>query len=254
MPAGSPIAFAIVAVAITFAIAQDTQGEVIMTATNTEHGPYLTDGEGRALYVFTEDGNGAIACVDECAVNWPPLLLEGEVGAGKGVAASLIGSIERPDGLVQVTYSGRPLYHFLQDEQPGDTKGQALNDSWYLISAFGVAIVPKAPAVVQEAAQDEKLEHMVLAMVLGEGRTVFEMNCATCHGMRGEGGLGPRLAGGRLDEDRRVIRQVLLGGQFMPGFGADLTDEQIAAVITYIRKSWNNDFLSVTPEEVMTYR
>lgn len=93
------------------------------------------------------------------------------------------------------------------------------------------------------------------------GKAVYAANCASCHGSRGEGGVGPKLAGGeaRLTfpneadhitwvkngsvavKGRRYGDPNRPGGQrgpatgAMPGFGAQLTDEQIAAVVAYER-------------------
>ena len=38
----------------------------------------------------------------------------------------------RSDGGKQVAYNGRPLYFFAGDTAPGDTKGQGLNDVWFV--------------------------------------------------------------------------------------------------------------------------
>jgi predicted lipoprotein with Yx(FWY)xxD motif len=59
---------------------------------------------------------------------------------GTGLDPSLIGSITRDDGTVQITYNGWPLYTYTQDVSPGDTNGQGKSDQWYLISPSGDAI------------------------------------------------------------------------------------------------------------------
>ena len=57
-----------------------------------------------------------------------------------GADDSLVGSFERDDGTIQATYDGWPLYYFAQDQEPGDTTGQAVNDVWWVIDADGAAI------------------------------------------------------------------------------------------------------------------
>ena len=45
-----------------------------------------------------------------------------------------------PDGQLQVTYGGHPLYRYAGDAQPGQTNGQGLNEfgaEWYAVSASG---------------------------------------------------------------------------------------------------------------------
>lgn len=101
-------------------------------------GPILVDGEGATLYLFVPDGQGESVCYDECAANWPPLV--GEIEAGDGVDASLLGTAGRTDGTTQVTYNGWPLYYFAGDASPGDTNGQGLNDVWYVLDPAGDAV------------------------------------------------------------------------------------------------------------------
>jgi mono/diheme cytochrome c family protein len=89
-----------------------------------------------------------------------------------------------------------------------------------------------------------------------EGQSVFTTaGCADCHGVNGEGGVGPNLAGNQfLSDANSVVLQVIGGGGEMPAFGDSLNDQQIAAVATYVRNSWGNTFGPVTPEEVATAR
>lgn len=111
-----------------------------VTLQATEHpalGQFLTDGEGNTLYLFLNDSPDTSVCYDACAENWPPLISEGEVAAGEGVNPDLIGTTERDDGSLQVTYNGWPLYYFAGDENPGDTTGQDVGDVWYVVSPDG---------------------------------------------------------------------------------------------------------------------
>lgn len=105
---------------------------------STELGDVLVDGEGRTLYLFDNDSEGSSACSGDCAARWPPLI--GEPSAGDGADASLLGTIERDDGTVQVTYAGHPLYRFAADSAPGDTQGQAVGDVWWVVAPDGEAV------------------------------------------------------------------------------------------------------------------
>jgi mono/diheme cytochrome c family protein len=51
-----------------------------------------------------------------------------------------------------------------------------------------------------------------------------------------------------------VIAQILLGRGIMPSFAGQLSDEEIAAVATYIRTSWGNHAGPVNPAEVASVR
>jgi mono/diheme cytochrome c family protein len=72
-----------------------------------------------------------------------------------------------------------------------------------------------------------------------DGAAIFRDNCATCHGGDGSGGIGPRLAGGRVvavyPDPADQIAVVTNGRAGMPAFGAKLTDDEIAAVVEYTR-------------------
>jgi predicted lipoprotein with Yx(FWY)xxD motif len=86
------------------------------------------------LYQFANDERDLSNCYDQCAENWPPLLVQpGEVPvAGFGVTGDL-GVIERDDETLQVTYDGKPLYYWVNDEAPGDTTGHEVNDVWLVV-------------------------------------------------------------------------------------------------------------------------
>ena len=104
----------------------------------------------RSLYQLTLDPDGKTTCTtaNGCASIWPPLLAQGRPMAGPGVNPRLIGTLRRPDGAVQVTYAGRPLYMFAFDLGPGGapsglTNGEYLIDNeahgvWYLMSPTGL--------------------------------------------------------------------------------------------------------------------
>lgn len=80
-------------------------------------------------------------------------------------------------------------------------------------------------------------------------------NCAACHGGLGYGGAGPRFRGDKLlSADTYVVGQILIGRGIMPAFGDTLSNDEIAAVATYIRTSWGNDFGPVSPSRVAEIR
>jgi predicted lipoprotein with Yx(FWY)xxD motif len=122
-----------------------TGGATVNVSESADFGSILVDAEGRSLYFFMSDtaDSGTSACTGDCAVEWPPLVTDGEPVAGEGVDASLLGTITRDDGATQVTYNGRPLYLFHEDTAAGDTNGQGVTDEfgdWHLVSPAGEAI------------------------------------------------------------------------------------------------------------------
>lgn len=116
-------------------------------------GTYLTDGSGRALYLWMADSNNKSACSGACAGLWPPLTASGTPKAASGVQASDLGTITRSDGTKQVTYDGHPLYYYAGDSGSGDTNGQGSNGfgaKWWLVAPSGSAITG-APAASTSA-------------------------------------------------------------------------------------------------------
>ena len=85
------------------------------------------------------------------------------------------------------------------------------------------------------------------------GRRQYRTTCAPCHQQDGRGvtGLAPPLVGSKwvLGEPARLARIVLHGkegAQMMPPLGA-LNDEQIAAILTYVRRGWGHQAGAVNP-------
>lgn len=89
-----------------------------LTAGSSRFGPILYDGRGFALYAFTRDPRRRSVCTGACAAAWPPYLVAKAPKAGAGVKRSLLGSIRRSNGKLQVTYAGRPLYYYVGDRAP----------------------------------------------------------------------------------------------------------------------------------------
>lgn len=89
-----------------------------------------------------------------------------------------------------------------------------------------------------------------------QGRQVFmQARCFACHGEYGNGGVGPRFRQDRfLGIADYVIGQILIGRGVMPSFAEALDDKQIAAVASYVRNSWGNQFGPVKPEQVAQVR
>jgi predicted lipoprotein with Yx(FWY)xxD motif len=110
---------------------------------NEELGDFLVDANGMTLYLFTNDDANVSNCYDECALNWPPLLVQaGEAPVpGFGVTGEF-SVIERSDETLQVTYNGMPLYYWIEDAVPGDTNGQGVNDVWFVVSPTSAQSAP----------------------------------------------------------------------------------------------------------------
>ena len=109
-----------------------------LTLAETSLGQVLADGRGHTVYLFTPDKVGKKSvCTGPCTEVWIPVRSQDEPAAGEGVDASLISTIERPDGSEQVTYKGHPLYTLIDDESPGDVKGQSVGGVWFAVTPAG---------------------------------------------------------------------------------------------------------------------
>jgi predicted lipoprotein with Yx(FWY)xxD motif len=114
----------------------------VMTAQNPL-GTILTDGAGRALYLFVADTGSTSTCSGDCAREWPPLTTNGAPVAETGVNPALLSTTSRPDGATQLTYNGHPLYYYDDDKGPGTAAGQGedkFGAKWYVLSPAGVKI------------------------------------------------------------------------------------------------------------------
>ena len=108
---------------------------------NEELGSFLVGPDGLTLYRFNPDEPGVSNCTDQCALNWPPLLIEdGEIPRGNAGVVGELGTTDRDDGTTQVTYEGMPLYYWLKDEAPGDATGQNVNDVWFVVAPYTVRL------------------------------------------------------------------------------------------------------------------
>ena len=107
---------------------------------------------------------------------------------------------------------------------------------------------------------------------MGRGRTVYNLHCGTCHLPTGLGDpeMGPKLNRGSLvvqsANPASMINAILYSPEAphpplpekwrvpMDEFQYILDDEEVAAVATYIRHSWDNAAGVVTPEQVSRQR
>src|SRR5689334_4288319 len=99
----------------------------------------LTDAEGYTLYWFSPDNPTMSACEASCARTWPPVTAPAVGGAR---VTGTLGAIARPDGSLQATYDGHPLYTTTADKLPGQAKGNGVWDNggqWHEVVVSGSA-------------------------------------------------------------------------------------------------------------------
>ncbi len=109
-------------------------------------GVILTGSNGMTLYIFDRDQAGVSNCNDQCAITWPPLLLDdGDPTAPTNLTGSLR-TITRADGRRQVAYNDLPLYFYRDDEQPGDTRGDGVGGVWHVVQPVSASPPTATPS------------------------------------------------------------------------------------------------------------
>lgn len=113
---------------------------------DTDLGEVLVDGQGLTLYIFTNDVDGTPTCTDDCAANWPPVLVD-EVPEGvEGIDDGVLGVVDDGAGGQQLTAAGQPLYLYAGDGAPGDVAGQGVGGIWFAVGPDGTPIDAEAGA------------------------------------------------------------------------------------------------------------
>jgi predicted lipoprotein with Yx(FWY)xxD motif len=97
----------------------------------------LTTKAGRTLYSLSVEQHGKFICTSSCLSLWKPLTVPAGVTPTGPVK---LGTVKRPDGRTQVTYKGRPLYHFTGDTKSGQVNGEGIKD----VGTWHAAVVPNS--------------------------------------------------------------------------------------------------------------
>jgi len=101
-------------------------------------GAYLTGAAGMTLYILKTDTPDVSTCTAGCASTWPPLTVSsGAAIKGPSGASGAFATIQRADGTFQLTYDHRPLYYYSGDTGAGQTRGQGIENVWFVAAAAG---------------------------------------------------------------------------------------------------------------------
>lgn len=110
-----------------------------ITTGDSEYGVMLFDQPGQAIYLFDKETTAQPACYGDCAADWPPVLTTGTPQAAGEVRGDLLGTAQRDDGSLQVTYAGHPLYYYAH-EDPGQVLCHDVDDyggTWLVVTPEG---------------------------------------------------------------------------------------------------------------------
>jgi mono/diheme cytochrome c family protein len=172
---------------------------------------------------------------------WPPQPVAALLQRGVSDSEALLGPM------------AEVVLHSTQHLTPTDLSAMAL-----YLQSLPHADAPRARADAPTPTQLER------------GGDIYETRCALCHGDDGQGRSRAYvpLAGNRAvkrDPPANLV-QVVLGGAFpastagnprpfgMPPFATELGDEDVAAVLSYIRNAWGNQAGAVQPIDVQRWR
>jgi predicted lipoprotein with Yx(FWY)xxD motif len=120
---------------------------VVKEARNQKLGQtILTTTKGLTLYSLSAETKGQFICTRSsgCVPVWHPLTVPAGV---RPIGPVKLGTITRPDGGVQVTYHGHPLYRFGGDTGPGQTNGEGIKD----VGTWAAVVVPKGQTLGQQS-------------------------------------------------------------------------------------------------------
>ena len=98
-------------------------------------GEILSTRGRQALYYWNveKEANGRVRCTGACAKAWPPLFVRSAASVPKRLAgiAGAFGTIRRPDGRLQVTHRGLPIYTYAH-EGPNQVLCNDV-DGWFVV-------------------------------------------------------------------------------------------------------------------------
>lgn len=193
--------------------------------------------------------------------NWyaPSLTSNREAGLGDWSIQEIVDLLKKGVSARGVVYGpmAEVVHNSLQYLTDEDTRSMAV----YLKGIAEPA--PKPPPT-------SALPNAESSLLVSLGKTVYDAKCATCHGAQGEGKPPhwPPLAGNQsieMESAVNPIRMVLNGGYppgtegnprpyGMPPFAGQLSDNEVAAVVSYIRTAWGNRGTAVSARDANELR
>lgn len=96
---------------------------------------WLVGPNGMTLYSLVKEKARLSTCIEDCAKNWPPLLIKTKrPNAPPGLEGKL-DKVKRlpPDKRIQATYEGQQLHYWSRDKVPGDMTGDGIGGIWFVV-------------------------------------------------------------------------------------------------------------------------
>lgn len=168
-----------------------------------------------------------------------------EPGIFRGQCAELCG---RDHGFMPVVVEVLPADEFtawLAEHSPQAEVRPAVARSVAPAAPAPASAAASAQASTDAPAEPSGGEAWDMDTAMAKGRDVHVRQCAACHQADGQGLAAagfPALAGTTLGLDQHIDTAVNgRSGTAMAAFGPQLSDDELAAVVTYQRNAWGND-------------
>lgn len=148
-PTTAPVATTAPAVAPS-STAAPAGGSVVVKSASSDLGDVLVGPDGRTMYGFTNDPEGASSCSGTCADAWPPVVVGADWKVGPELDSGIFSTIAREDGTQQLTVGRWPLYYYSGDAVAGDVTGQGSGGVWFVAGTDGKLIEDGAGEAPEE--------------------------------------------------------------------------------------------------------
>ena len=216
--------------------------------------------EAQQMYDYMEQMHGETVQMHQHMMG-DGMMGRGIMGRGMSGGMGRMGRYQTREWDHQMRAMHQQMAQYLRQQGYEDMAAQHEQMMQYYDDALAALPQPDG----QEAAEEPQAAEGTV-----NGQNLYRQYCATCHGSSGQGVVGafPPLAGanwvtGPSETPIRIVLHGLQGqlevqGQsyngMMPAFGARLSNEEAAAVLSYIRSSFGNDAPEVTPDAVGSVR
>jgi mono/diheme cytochrome c family protein len=190
----------------------------------------------------------------------PSLTSNREAGLGQWEIAEVVALLRTGVAMRGVVFG--PMAQVVHDSLQYMTEADTQSDG-RVSQVAGARYRGEAADQIRPTAEQSKVAYEA-------GARIYDNRCKSCHGANGTGAppAYPPLANNQainMDLAVNPIRMVLFGGfppstrgnprPFgMPPFAYSLTDQEVAAVVTYMRQSWGNRGSAVNAADVAKYR
>jgi cytochrome c oxidase subunit II len=135
---------------------------------------------------------------------------------------------------------GRTNQTWFQANKPGTYKGQCAElcglEHAQMLASVDVMPPSEFTAWLEQRRTDQT------AATGDLGKETWGGVCAKCHGLAGEGGIGPRIAGSPTLANEQSLETLLRNGRtgpqgVMPAVGSEWSDQQIASLVNYLKEN-----------------